>query len=122
MGEARKDALRVDLDSVIKLEFHGVRVSSDAGLFPFRDLDGAVQLTGSSAAELFDFRPGSNSVCQPGSSRCPKPRWRDRCGRRDSACDACSKIPARSSRGWLLVRRRGRPTGLRAGVALAGIS
>ena len=122
MGETRKVALRAGFDSAIQLEFPGVRVSSDAGLFPFRDLDGAVQLTGSSAAELFDFRPGRNSVCQPGSSRCPKPRRRDRCGRRDSACDACSKIPARSSRGWFLVRRRDRPTGLRAGVVLAGIS
>lgn len=122
MGEARKDDLRVGFDSAIKLEFHEARVSSDAGLFPFRDLDEAVQLTGSSAAELSDFRPGSNSVCQPGSSRCPKPRRRDRCGRRDSACDACSKIPERSNRGWLLVRRRDRETGLRAGVVLAGIS
>jgi hypothetical protein len=122
MGETRKDALRVGFDRVIKLELHGAWVSSDAGLLPFRDLDEAVQLTGSSAAELFDFRPGSNSVCQPGSSRCPKPRRRDRCGRRDSAFDACSKIPERSNRSWLLVRRRDRPTGLRAGVVLAGIS
>ena len=62
MGETRKDALRVSSDRVIKWEFHGARVSLDAGLFPFRDLNEAVQLTGSSAAELFDFRPGSNSV------------------------------------------------------------
>ena len=62
MGETRKDALRVSSDRVIKWEFHGARVSSRAGLFPFPDLDEAAQLTGSSAAELFDFRPGSNSV------------------------------------------------------------
>ena len=42
MGEARKDALRVGFDSAIKLEFHGAKVSSDAGLFPFRDLDEVV--------------------------------------------------------------------------------
>ena len=60
MGEARQQALRVGFDSVIKLEFHGAKVSSDAGLFPFRDLDKAVQLTESGAAELFDFRTGSN--------------------------------------------------------------
>jgi hypothetical protein len=35
MGETRKDALRVSFDRVIKLELHGARVSSDAGLFPF---------------------------------------------------------------------------------------
>ena len=60
MGEARKDALRVGFDRAIKLEFHGARVSSDAGLFPYRDLDDAAQLTELSAAELFDFRTGSN--------------------------------------------------------------
>jgi hypothetical protein len=60
MGETCQQALRVGFDSTIKLEFHGARVSSDAGLFPFRDLDEAAQLTESSAAELFDFRTGTN--------------------------------------------------------------
>ena len=60
MGEARRDALRVDFDRAIKLEFHGATISSDAGLFPYRDLDEAAQLTESGAAELFDFRTGSN--------------------------------------------------------------
>ena len=60
MGEARQQALRVGFDRGIKLEFHGAKVSSDAGLFPFRDLDEAVQLTESGTAELFDFRTGSN--------------------------------------------------------------
>ena len=32
MGDARKDALRFDFDSRIKLEFHGAAVTSDAGL------------------------------------------------------------------------------------------
>ena len=59
MGEARRDALRVGFDRAIKLEFHGAKVSSDAGLFPYRDLDEAAQLTGSGAAELFDFRTGT---------------------------------------------------------------
>ena len=60
MGEARRDALRVGSDHAIKLEFHGATVSSDAGSFPYRDLDEAAQLTESGAAELFDFRSGSN--------------------------------------------------------------
>ncbi|MDP7348714.1 MAG: IS1380 family transposase, partial [Phycisphaeraceae bacterium] len=60
MGEAGKDALRVGFDRAIKLEFHGARVSSDAGLFPYRDLDDAARLTESAAADLFDFRTGSN--------------------------------------------------------------
>ena len=60
MGEARKDALRLGFDRAIKLEFHGARVSSDAGLFPYRDLDDAARLTESVAADLFDFRTGNN--------------------------------------------------------------
>ena len=41
MGEAGKDALRVGFDLAVRLEFHGARVSSDAGLFPYHDLDEA---------------------------------------------------------------------------------
>ncbi|MHC4438561.1 MAG: hypothetical protein ACYS3S_14455 [Planctomycetota bacterium] len=32
MGEARKDTLRLDFDRKLKLEFHGIKVTSDAGL------------------------------------------------------------------------------------------
>ena len=38
MDKARRDALRVGFDRAIKLEFHGAKVTSDAGLFPYRDL------------------------------------------------------------------------------------
>jgi len=31
MGEAREDALRLDLDHRLKLEVHGTKVTSDAG-------------------------------------------------------------------------------------------
>ena len=31
MGEARKDALRLNFDHKLKLEFHGTKVTSDAG-------------------------------------------------------------------------------------------
>jgi len=31
MGEARKEALRVDFDGRIKREFHGAAITSDAG-------------------------------------------------------------------------------------------
>jgi len=72
MSEACQDALRVSFDHAIKLEFHGARVSSDAGLFPFRDLDDAVQRTESSAAQLFDFRTGSN-IRQPEHRFCVPP-------------------------------------------------
>jgi len=32
MGERRKDALRLDFDRKVKVEFHGTKVTSDAGL------------------------------------------------------------------------------------------
>ncbi len=37
-----------------------MKVSSDAGLFPYRDLDEAVGLTESGASHLFDFRTGTD--------------------------------------------------------------
>ena len=43
MGEAGRDALRVGFDRTVKLQLHGPTASSDAGLFPFRDLDDAAQ-------------------------------------------------------------------------------
>ena len=33
VGEAKNRALRVDLDRQLKLEFHGAKIASDAGLF-----------------------------------------------------------------------------------------
>ncbi len=35
MGEARKDALKLDFDRRLKLEFHGTKVTSDAGLLAY---------------------------------------------------------------------------------------
>jgi hypothetical protein len=61
MGEARKDALRVNFDRKLKLEFHGVKVSSDAGLLAYRELDDVFGLTDMVACELRDNRTGKNT-------------------------------------------------------------
>lgn len=63
MGEARKEAFRVDFDKRLRLEFHRAKVSTDAGLIPYRELDDAARLTELGAANLFDFRTGRN-ICQ----------------------------------------------------------
>ena len=58
MGETSEQALRVDFDSSVKLEFHGAKVTSDAGLLAYRELDGALDLIAFARAVLSDSRTG----------------------------------------------------------------
>jgi len=60
MGETRKDALRVDFDWSVKLEFHGSTISSDGGLLAYRELDEVFALTVMADDVLTDLRTGSN--------------------------------------------------------------
>jgi hypothetical protein len=61
MGETRKDALRLNFDRKLKLEFHGTKVTSDGGLLAYRELDDALGLTATIDSELRDIRTGKNS-------------------------------------------------------------
>ena len=58
MGEGCKDALRLNFDRKLKLEFHGSKVTSDAGLLAYRELDEAFGLTRMAVVEISDNRTG----------------------------------------------------------------
>jgi hypothetical protein len=60
-GEAKKPHLRVDFDRRLKLEFHGSKITSDAGLLAYRELDEVLGLTDLGGAALSDLRRGKNT-------------------------------------------------------------
>ena len=60
-GEGKMADLRLGFDRRLKLEFHGSRVTSDAGLLAFRELDDALGLTDLAGQLLTDSRSGKNS-------------------------------------------------------------
>jgi hypothetical protein len=59
-GEAKEPPLRVTFDRRVKLEFHSARITSDAGLLAYRELDDALGLTATAASTLAEGRRGKN--------------------------------------------------------------
>ncbi len=60
-GELDDGSLRVDFDRRLKLEFHGSRIASDAGILVHRELDDAIGLTDLAGAVLSEHRRGKNT-------------------------------------------------------------
>ncbi len=60
-GDSGKPHLRVDFGRRLKLEFHGSKITSDAGLLAYRELDEALGLTDLGGAALSDLRCGKNT-------------------------------------------------------------
>ncbi len=59
MGEKTEEALKLKFDKRLRLEFQGTRITSDAGLLVFRELDEALVLTEKAPSYLCDTRGGS---------------------------------------------------------------
>ena len=60
-GGGKKAGLQMAFDGRLKLEFHGSKITSDAGLLVYRELDGALELTAMANDVLKDMRTGKNT-------------------------------------------------------------
>ena len=60
MADPKGESVKLGFDGSLRLEFHGAKVTSDAGLFAYRDLDEALGLFDSVPFVFHDSRTGRN--------------------------------------------------------------
>ena len=73
MVESDHGTLQVAFDRRLKLEFHGSRITSDAGLLAYRELDDALGLPDLAGSALSECRRGKNA-CHLLTGPLPHPR------------------------------------------------
>src|SRR5271170_2139488 len=59
-GESKSEALRLDFDRRLLLQFRGSVITSDGGLLAYRELDDVLGLTTSGGERLAEVRTGKN--------------------------------------------------------------
>ena len=59
-GETKAQALRLDFDRRLSLQFYGSAITSDGGLLAYRELDDVLALTTSGGERLAEARTGRN--------------------------------------------------------------
>ena len=112
MGEANDGALRLDSDRRLKLEFHGSRITSDAGLLAYRELDdartgrnGRHALVGLLRQSVFGRLAGYEDVNDAERLRHdPAMRWIVG-GKAASGCAASSSQMGRFETSWLTAEK-----------------
>ncbi len=60
MADPKGEGLKVGFDGSMRLEFHGAKITSDAGLLAYRDWDEALGLFDSVPSVFYDLRTGRN--------------------------------------------------------------
>jgi hypothetical protein len=61
-GKRETTALQLGFDRRLKLGFHDTKVTSNAGMLPYRKLDGAIRLTEIAGDALTDTRRGGGGT------------------------------------------------------------